>query len=196
MANDKSYRALSEYFYDTCGSCSRMFPNTGKCSYVSYRHKLNEPVRDCRKYDGPVSPDKRDYAEVYRLMTGRRYYYILTAIFEILGIDPETSAVYQSIKNLIRKVRQSDKNVKEAVHYDTYGEELAEALVRDTNATSICNKLLVDYLSLVYVMIKEGKEIEAINTYARMVNYLQIRYQNNVMIPDFVFEGNQELTYK
>ena len=45
-------------------------------------------------------------------------------------------------------------------------------------------------------MIKEGKEIEAINTYARMVNYLQIRYQNNVMIPDFVFEGNQELTYK
>ena len=176
-SNDKSYRCLSEYFYDTCGSCSRIYPQNGRCSYVNYTHKLNEPARNCRKYDGPVDPEKRDYAELYYLMTGRRYYYILTAICEVLGINQE-SYFYQEIKTLIQLVRDDKSTQKEAVSYDIYGEELAKKLVSDQESVLVCQFLFTTYLMKVFMLIRDNKPEDAIESYKEMVTLLYERYQN------------------
>lgn len=177
--NDKSYRALSEHFDNTCGACSRLNPSTERCSYVSFRHKLNEPAGRyrCNKYDGPVDPERRDYAELYYQMTGRRYYFILTVICEVLGID-KNHEFYQEIKTLIQLVRQDSTTEKEAVGYDTFGPEIADNLLRDPNVIELCKSLLTNYLTRAFILIKENKQEEAIQVYKDMVTFLFIRYRN------------------
>ena len=203
-SDDQSIRCLNEHFLRTCGSCMRMNSaeaedryGDGKagCSYVSYRHKLNEPIRNCRKYDGPVDPNKRDYTKLYYNLTGRKYF-ILTVICEILGIS-EDYEFYQEIKTLIQLVRKDNTTTREAVAYNTFGPELAGNLLNDHNAVEICKFLLTNYLVKAFIYIKENKQVEAINVYKDMVNFLFIKYRNienySTIIKQDLFENKKIL---
>ena len=180
-SNDKSIRCLNEYFLRTCGSCMRLNTSSirsGKayCSYVSYAHRLDESVGGCRKYEGPVDPEKRDYADLYYELTGRRYYFILTVICEVLGID-QNHELYQEFKALIQLVRSDSSTEKEAVAYNAFGFEISEKLIKDENAYNICSFLLTNYLSKAFILIKENKPEEAISVYKEMVTFLFIKYR-------------------
>lgn len=195
----KSARAYRDYFVGKCGACTYLNPKDYTSGIFSgYKYKcLNgqgyQPwdSRRCSRYDD-MPPDKRDYAELYHTFTGRRYYYILTAICEVLGVSLE-SDLFKEIKTLIQLVRSDESTLKEAVGYHTFGEEIAENLVRDPNAVSICNFLLTNYLTKVYLLIKENKQEEAIEVYKQMVIYLYGRYQNqancSTLISEEAFEN-------
>lgn len=184
MADKYSIRCLNEHFLRTCGSCyllngaeaeNRYGNGKAYCSYVSYAHRLNESAGNCRKYDGPVDPDRRDYTKLYYNLTGRKYF-ILTVICEVLGIS-ENHELYQEFKTLIQLVRNDSSTEKEAIAYNIFGLEISEKLIKDENAYNICSFLLTNYLSKAFILIKENKTEEAINVYKEMVKYLFIKYR-------------------
>lgn len=186
--NRDSIKCLNDYFLGTCGSCSllngyeaenRYGNGKAYCSHVSYGHRLDETARGCRKYDGPVDPNKRDYTKLFYNLKGREYrgYYILTAICKVLGISLE-SDFYNEIKTLIQLVRADGSTQKEAIGYDTFGEKIAEDLMKDGNSFEICKVLLTTYLTKVYLLIKQNNQEEAIEVYKQMVTFLYSRYKN------------------
>ena len=77
----KSARCYRDYFVGKCASCTyfnvedslrQMFGSDkykclGGYSYQEWDSRI------CRKYE-PIDPSKRDYAEMYAKVTGRRYY--------------------------------------------------------------------------------------------------------------------------
>ena len=71
------------------------------------------------------------------------------------------------------QTKQSD-----AISYDIVGVQLAVNLYRDQNSVQICQFLLTNYLTKVYLLIKENKQEEAIQVYKDMVTFLFIRYRN------------------
>ncbi|MBQ8472461.1 MAG: hypothetical protein IJ501_03050 [Bacilli bacterium] len=185
MADKYSIRCLNEHFLRTCGSCVLLNSaeaedknGDGKayCSYVNYKHRLDEPIKNCRKYEGPLDPNKRDYTKLYYNLHGKKYF-ILTVICEVLGIS-EDYEFYQEIKTLIQLVRQDSTTEKEAVGYDTFGPEIADNLLRDPNVIELCKSLLTNYLTRAFILIKENKQEEAIQVYKDMVTFLFIRYRN------------------
>ena len=118
----------------------------------------------------------RDFTKVYEMITGRRYF-ILTAICEILGISKE-NRLYQEIKALIETVREDENTQKEAISYDSVGPLLADKLRADEDRINICNFLLENYLTKIYIAIGYNNTTDAINIYKDMVKYLFLRYKN------------------
>lgn len=180
----KSARCYRDYFTGKCASCTYFNVNdTLRQMFGSDKYKClggysyqEWDSRICRKFE-LMDPSKRDYAEMYAKVTGRRYYFILTVICEVLGID-ENHDLFQEIKALIQLVRSDNETLKEAVAYNAFGEEIADLLAIDPNRVEICKFLLVNYLSKVLILIKENKPEEAINEYKNMVSYLFVKYRN------------------
>lgn len=121
----------------------------------------------------------RDFYKIYDELAyeiKRARYYILTAICTILNID-FASDLYQEIKTLIDLVREDEATINEAAGYYAIGPSLADMLYRDHDAINISNFLLENYLTDVYVLIKNNKQEDAIKKYREMVTFLFIKYR-------------------
>ena len=176
----------SEYFYKyfsgKCASCEYFDINNRTSSSMLFGEKYK-----CNKRGSSVAWSEPRCSRVRELSPGivdfyQRYikltrYYILTAICDILGID-QNNRLYQEISALIQSVREEETTVKEAALYNTYGPELADMLRSDPDNASICEFLLENYLTKVYIDIGFNKMDEAIKDYQAMVEYLYLRYKN------------------
>ena len=178
----KSSQCFYNELYGKCGGCTSLNPSNCSSSLLSgYKYKclqrgsyVSWNERACSKVNY-LDPEKVNTCERYKIFRGRNYY-ILTAIFEILGIDMNNN-LYKEISNLIDSVREDDATEKEAIGYDTFGLELANKLRNDDERVDIANFLLHNYLVKVYCASKLNKRDEAIEIYKEMVEYLFIRYR-------------------
>ncbi len=154
-----------------CGSCAHSTVSNQKlecyCNERRATYKLSEPK--CRYYIKDNSRDYDFWREIYT-------YYILTAIFDILGID-KNNKLYQNIMTLIQLVREDELTTKEAIGYDIFGAEVADKLRQDPNRVEISNYLLTSYLTKIYIAIEMNNQEEAINIYKQMVTELYNRYK-------------------
>ncbi len=195
----KSARALKDYFMGKCGSCTYMDPTNRKSqffggyTYKCTRYGYQRLDDSCGKYD-LVGPEKRDYADLYYEMTGRKYYYILTTIFKVLGLNQD-NPLFQEIKALIQVVRSDNKTLKEALEYEAFGYEISEKLEQDMDAKNLCQTLLLDYLTKVYLKIKANDLESAIEIYKDMVIKLYVRYKNRENYQTIIEENTFNNSY-
>ena len=179
----KSSRCFYDNLKGKCASCKNMNPDSYTSSLFSgYKYKCEEvgsyyswDDRTCRRLD-EVNPGIVDCVERYYKFTGKRYF-ILTAIFEILGIDLN-SRLYTEISSLIDLVREDSTTEAEAIEYDIVGMNIANCLRKDRNNIEICNDLLENYIVKIYSLIGLNNTNEAIKLYKEMVKKLFIRYNN------------------
>lgn len=180
---EKSTRCLSEKLRNVCGGCDHLDVynrvSTGmfnshyeyKCDLGGYS-KWDE--RSCSRYREVSSTDVDCVARYYEF-TGRKYYYILTAICNVLGIKRE-DGLFQNFKTLIQIVRSDINTLDKAINYDIYGPMIADRIEQDLNKVELCKDLLANYLSKAFVAIAENRIEDAISIYEEMVKFLYVRY--------------------
>lgn len=182
----KSMRCFNEHLRNVCGGCEKLDPNneyyTGSglfgghyeymCCEKGVRTKWDD--NKCWNYSA-VSPSKVDCVERYYTFTRRRYYYILTAICNVLGIK-QGDGLFQNFKTLIQIVRSDINTLDKAINYDIYGPMIADKIELDHNRVELCKDLLANYLSKAFVAIADNRLEDAISIYEEMVNFLYVRY--------------------
>ncbi len=186
MANDfdKSVRAKEEIqrrYGKCCALCERLDEFTVQSSFLGSKYRCSKgwckltEVRSCCKEKSADPKYGRDYAYIYKLITGSRFYYVLTAIYEVLGMS-QTDNLFKELKALIEILREDLTLNNEASLYETYGPSLANSLVNDKNSVSLCVYLRNTYLKEALENIKNHKEEEAIKVYFDMILFLYNRY--------------------
>ncbi len=125
----------------------------------------------CRKWEKHPTRTAND------ILSYQLYFYILSAICQILDIDMN-NRIYQEIKSLIELVREDETTTKEAIGYDSFGPELANKLRYDEKRVNISQYLLENYLIKIYSLIGLNQQEKAIEIYKDMVMYLYMRYRN------------------
>ena len=172
-----------------CGSCCYLDVDYGSlkwyCSKRGRFYQLSESK--CSYYIKDNSRNRDFWMKIYT-------YYILTAVFDILGLDKENQ-LYQETMTLIQLIREDDSTVKEAVGYDILGKDIADKLRQDPNREEIAKYLLTNYLTRVYIAIETNNQEDAINIYKEMVVYLVDKYQKqdsyNNLIDGTMLESEQ-----
>ena len=179
----RSMKCFNNELYGVCGGCVYMNPrnyNSGLFSGYSYKCTKRGsyyPWRDraCRSVEY-VDPERIDCCERYKEFSGRKYF-ILTAIFEILGISLD-NRMYEEIKILIDLVRSDESTTRESIGYDIFGQEIADKLRHDPDNVYLCYQLMENYIIKIYTAINLNEHAEAIKIYENMVIYLFNRYNN------------------
>ncbi len=179
----KSIICFNNNLVGKCASCTYMNPKnylSGFFSGYKYHCVLKGGYypwddRPCRSLV-EVDPEKVDCAERYYNFTGRRYF-ILTAIFEILGFNLD-NRMYTEIKSLIDSVREDEATKVDAIEYDIVGMDIANCLRNDENRIEVCNDLFKNYLIKIYSLVVLKQKEEAVTLYREMVKNLYIRYRN------------------
>ncbi len=203
MANDfdKSIRAkdkIKERYGKCCALCDRLDEYTSQSSWSGTKYKCSKgwckltEVRSCCNEKSADPKYGRDYAYIYKLITGSRFYYILTAIYQVLGMS-QNDNLYLELKALIEVLREDETLQNEASLYENYGPSLANQLVEDKEAVSLCVYLRTTYLNVALELIKENKNSEALKIYFDMIIYLFNRY-NKEEIKEEIKEENEELS--
>ena len=185
----KSMQCYNEKLAGLCAACELFNPKNyinGMFSGYKYHCAKNncyvrwdEPA--CRRIS-KIDPERVDCVERYYDVSGRRFF-ILTAIFEILGI-PFENRIYTEIANMIQNARleaiqQEDIEVqRNVIEYDIVGMDIANCLRNDPNKAEICANLLNNELVRIYCLIGKGETNEAMLMYREMVKKLYIRYHN------------------
>ncbi len=191
MNTEKYYRKILSEFGECCAVCKYVKPDcvsrgwrSGEKKYLCDRtytpsytfltdHKSCYQSKKYMYYE-------RDYQDIYnKIIEERKYfrYFILTVIFDILGLSFENE-IYQEIKTLIELVREDDSTQNEANLYNNYGPEIANNLVFDEDRVKICHFLLENYIVKIYNLISSNNQEEAINVYKEMAYFLFLRYRN------------------
>lgn len=156
---------------DQCGSCGRSEVSNRRleCYCNKYRKtfRLDEPK--CRDYVKDKSRDYDFWKKIYS-------YYILTAIFDILKIN-KNNKMYLDIKNVIDNVRIDENTQVEAIGYNVFGKDIADRLRMDIDRELICQDLLINDISEIYIEVNMGNIDEAIKLYRSMVEKLFHRYE-------------------
>lgn len=180
---DRSMRCFREHLQNTCGGCEHLDSKNSELvgffnSHYEYMCTLKGYTRwddrKCYDYD-EVSPTKVDCAKRYYTFTGRKYFYILTAICNVLGIKQE-DGLFQNFKTLIQIVRNDIDTFDKAIQYDVYGPIIADKIESDFNRVELCKDLLTNYLAKAFIAIEENRLEDAILIYEEMVKFLYVRY--------------------
>lgn len=178
----KSMQCFNEKLVGKCVSCELFNPKNYingmfsgykyHCARINAYVKWDEPA--CRRIS-EIDPERVDCVERYYNVSGRRYF-ILTAIFEILGI-PFENRIYTEIAAMIQAGREDMTTRVNAIEYDIVGMDIAICLRNDPNKTEICADLLNNDLVKIYCLIETNKTDEAMLIYREMVKKLYIRYR-------------------
>ena len=178
----KSMECFNRNMVGKCAACEVFNPKnyvSGMFSGYKYHcarnnayYKWDEPA--CRRIQ-EIDPERVDCVQRYYDLTGRRYF-ILTAIFEILGI-PFENRLYTEIAAMIQSSREDMTTRVDAIEYDIVGMDIANCLRNDANKTQICADLLNDDIVKIYCLIETNKTNEAMIMYREMVKKLYIRYR-------------------
>ncbi len=187
----RSMKCFNNELYGKCGGCNYMNPENYTSGFFSgYSYKCTKkggyyPWNDrvCYSVDY-VDPERIDCVERYYNFTGRRYF-ILTAIFEILGFSLD-NRMYIEIKSLIDSVREDETTKIEAIEYDIVGMDIANCLRKDEDKLELCNRLFENYILKLYCLVELNDIKSAIELYKNMVEYLYIRYRNRDNYQDLI----------
>ena len=179
----KSMECFNRYLAGTCSSCEYFNPKnciSGMFSGSKYHCSKNNAYypwndRVCSKIS-EIDPERIDCVQRYYDLTGRRYF-ILTAIFEILGI-PFENRIYTEIAAMIQAGREDMTTRVDAIEYDIVGMDIAMCLRNDPNKTEICGEIFNNDLVKIYCLIETNKTDEAMLIYREMVKKLYIRYRS------------------
>ena len=193
----KSMQCYNDKLAGYCASCELLNPKnyvSGMFSGYKYHCAKNNcyvkwDERACRRIS-EIDPERIDCVARYYDLTGRRYF-ILTAIFEILGI-PFENRIYTEIANMIQKARleaiqQEDiETQRNVIEYDIVGMDIANCLRNDPNKTEICGDIFNNELVKIYCLIETNKTDEAMLMYREMVKKLYIRYRSKEDYADLI----------
>ena len=174
----KSMECFNNKLVGLCASCDKynlsqcLSNNKRHCARINAYLKWNEPA--CSRISA-IDPEKVDCVARYYDLTGRRYF-ILTAIFEILGI-PFENRLYTEIASMIQASREDMTTRVDAIEYDIVGMDIANCLRNDSNKTEICGNLLNNDIVKIYCLIGTNKTDEAMLMYREMVKKLYVRYR-------------------
>ena len=192
----KSMECFNEKLVGYCASCDKynlkqsLSNNKRHCARINAYLRWNEPACS-RVFE--IDPERVDCVARYYDLTGRRYF-ILTAIFEILGI-PFENRLYTEIAAMIQSSREDMSTRVDAIEYDIVGMDIANCLRNDANKTQICADLLNDDIVKIYCLIETNKTDEAMIMYREMVKKLYIRYRQKddyaELIDAKTFENNK-----
>ena len=189
MNTEKFYKRIKSEFGECCAVCQYIDINSfdrgwrGEVKYKcdrtwSAKYMFLTDHQSCYREKRYIYYD-RDYEMVYKkILEERKYYryFILTAIFEILGFSYD-NRLFTEIKVLIDLVRSDESTTREAIGYDSFGPEIADELRMDSERVNLCNYLLKEYLIKIYSLIELNKTIDAIKIYENMVRFLFYRYK-------------------
>lgn len=192
----KSMRCFDEHLRNVCGGCEYLDINNvyytgsglfgGHYEYMCALRGKGYTKWDDKCWDySAVSPTRVDCAERYYTFTGRKYYYILTAICNVLGIK-QGDGLFQNFKTLIQIVRSDINTFDKAINYDIYGPMIADRIEQDPNKVELCKDLLANYLSKAFVAIADNRLEDAISIYEEMVRFLQIRYASKDRLENII----------
>ena len=178
----RSSEYFNNYLVGKCASCEYFDINNRTSSSMLFGEKYK-----CTKRGRPVSWKESTCSRVKEISPSivdcyQRYikltrYFILTTICDILGID-KNNRIYQEICALIATVREDETTTKEANLYNMFGPEIADALRMDPDNVNVCEFLLNNFLTKVYISIELNNTSDAIKIYQDMVEYLFLRYKN------------------
>ena len=192
----KSMECFNDKLVGYCASCDKynlkqsLSNNKRHCARINAYLRWNEPA--CSRVS-EIDPERVDCVQRYYDLTGRRYF-ILTAIFEILGI-PFENRLYREISTMIQSSREDMTTRVDAIEYDIVGMDIANCLRNDVNKTQICADLLNDDIVKIYCLIEKNKTNEAMIMYREMVKKLYIRYRQKddyaELIDAKTFENNK-----
>lgn len=160
-----------------CGSCVSMNTNDyvghkDHCYCTVRRQYYDLHERKCCYYEY----DK--YKDYYDL---NHRWHVVSAIMRKLNLKEsyECISLLQNFrKNFIDK---DNKYTHMLVLYDIVGPVIAECLFNDCDSYELCKKLCSEFLIDVIVMIKEGKNEEALKKYEEMVNLLIRIYKDSIV---------------
>lgn len=181
----KSMECFNEKLVGYCASCDKynlkqsLSNNKRHCARINAYLRWDEPA--CSRVS-EIDPERVDCVARYYDLTGRRYF-ILTAIFEILGI-PFDNRIYTEIAAMIQKARlesiqKDDINTqRNVIEYDIVGMDIANCLRNDPNKTEICADLLNNDLVKIYCLVEKNDNNQAMLMYREMVKKLYIRYHD------------------
>ena len=192
----KSMECFNEKLVGYCASCDKynlkqsLSNNKRHCARINAYLRWNEPA--CSRVS-EIDPETVDCVARYYDLTGRRYF-ILTAIFEILGI-PFENRLYTKIAAMIQSSREDMTTRVDAIEYDIVGMDIANCLRNDADKTQICADLLNDDIVKIYCLIETNKTDEAMIMYREMVKKLYVRYRQKddyaELIDAKTFENNK-----
>lgn len=167
-------------FDAVCSYCRELCPNIEKngkfyCSKTKTYVSANQSVFACNYRAESMGRSQTEKNNLARISKSHGYY-VITAISEILGLDPENEymCAFKYLRDVVMPA--SDEYTDFIADYDIDGPVLADSLRNDEEAADYAEYLRSQYLNGFVSLFCENQIAEAVSLYSIMLSEMKGRY--------------------